>query len=460
MSDSNHYHTPICGSRGRGWGLLNLPRSLQFSEPNVQSEAHNTIDNSHVPNLEPLGCGVSSMSHKADVSQEGQGMFSSTPNPNTQSQDVIAAMTDIISQVGQQIADSIVSRLGPLHSFDPRSTCSSSKNSKVDGTDSQMLDLIQSQLSFSRNVKEPPSFRGEVSDTVDLSEWIDVMRDYIKRNNLKTEQQAEEILIHLRGRARDVVKFGIRNSDIDIVHNPDAIFSILRKHFEGVPCSPLPLADFYTTLPRPNEDAYEYWIRLNRAVDVAAERLKEQGKVLDSPGTEVTRMFIRHCPSKELAITFRSKTIDSWSVREVQNILNEYHSETSLASAERSVGPIRVPVNRTEVESLTPALPTTSDAQQSRSLEASALERVMGLLERVLLKESVKESSPRAQFKVRLPRIKGLNDLPCIVCSCPDHSGLTHCREKRLCFWCYSPDHTRSQCPGRMSSPSSQGMGN
>ncbi|KAL1277158.1 hypothetical protein QQF64_023831 [Cirrhinus molitorella] len=105
------------------------------------------------------------------------------------------------------------------------------------------------------------------------------MRDYIKRNNLRKEQQAEEILVHLRGKARDVVRFGIRNSDIDIVHNPDAIFSILRKHFEAAPCSPLPLADFYTTLPRPGEDAYKYWLRLNRAVNIAAERLKEQATV-------------------------------------------------------------------------------------------------------------------------------------------------------------------------------------
>lgn len=229
-------------------------------------------------------------------------MFSSTPYPNAQPPNVITAMTDIISQVGQQIADSIVTRLSPTQKVDAHSVDNSSKNVTADGTASQMLDLIQSQLSFSRNVREPPSFRGEVSDTVDLNEWIDIMRDYLKRNNLRKEHQAEEIMAHLRGKARDVVKFGIRNCDTDIVHNPDAIFSILRKHFEATPCSPLPLADFYTTLPRPDEEAFEYWIRLNRAVDIAAEHLKEQGKILNCPGTEVTRMFIRHCPCKDLSI--------------------------------------------------------------------------------------------------------------------------------------------------------------
>lgn len=460
MSGFDDYNTPICGSKGRGWGLLKIPKSLQFSVPDVQSDAHVLID-SHASNSDPLVCEGPSTSHDSDASIEQQGVFSSTPFPIAQSPDVITAMTDIISQVGQQIADSIVTRLSPTHTVNTSSVCSPSKNVTTDETASQMLDLLQSQLSISRNVKEPPSFRGEVSDTVDLSEWIDVMRDYIKRNNLKKEHQAEEILIHLRGKARDVVKFGIRNSDIDIVHNPDAIFSILRKHFEAAPCSLLPLADFYTTLPRPDEDAYEYWLRLNRAVDVAAERLKEQGKVLDCPGTEVTRMFIRHCPCKELAITFRSKTMDAWSVREVHDILNEYHSETSLVSAVSHAAPTRIPVNRAEVELSTTALPSTSDVQQSKSLEASALERVMSLLEKVLLKESTsKEPSRRSRPNVSLPRIKGLNDLPCTVCSSPNHSGLTHCRDKKLCFQCHSPDHSRFVCPERVKSPSSQGLGN
>ncbi len=460
MSDFDNCHTPVCGSKGRGWGLLKVPKTLQFSEPGVLSDAHVVID-SNTSDSDPLVCEGLSTSYESDASGGQQGVFSSTPYPNSQPPNVITAMTDIISQVGQQIADSIVTRLSPTHKVDAHSVDNSSKNVIADKSTSQMLDLIQSQLSFSRNVREPPSFRGEVSDSVDLNEWIDIMRDYIKRNNLRKEHQAEEIMVHLRGKARDVVKFGIRNCDIDIVHNPDAIFSVLRKHFEAAPCSPLPLADFYTTLPRPDEDAYEYWIRLNRAVDVAAERLKEQGKVLDCPGTEVTRMFIRHCPCKELAITFRSKTIAAWSVREVQDILNEYHSDSSLVSAVRNEAPTKIHVNRTEVELSSAVLPAPSDVQQSRSLEASALERVMSLLEKVLLKESAsKEPSSRVKPKVSLPRVKGLNDLPCTVCSSPDHSGLTHCLERKLCFQCHSPDHSRFVCPERVKSPSSQGLGN
>ncbi len=90
-------------------------------------------------------------------------------------------------------------------------------------------------------------------------------------------------------------------------------------------------------------------------------------------------MFIRHCPCKELTITFKSKTIDAWSVREVHNILNE--SEPSLVSAAK-IAPIKISVNRTEVKLSTAALSPTSDVQQSKFLEVSALERVINLLKK------------------------------------------------------------------------------
>lgn len=171
------------------------------------------------------------------------------------------------------------------------------------------------------------------------------------------------------------MKFGTRNSGIDVAQNPEAIYGLLRKHFASVPCSPLPLADFYTTLPKSGEDAYDYWHRLNRAADVAADRLKEQGKTLDSPVLEATRMFIRNCPSKELAMTFRSKTIDKWSAEEVQAVLDEYHSEVSAKSGatamSRKTDDVRVnTVGLMEAEGNSP------DKQDCQAAKSSALERL------------------------------------------------------------------------------------
>lgn len=92
--------TPVCGSKGRGWGLLKVPQSLQFSEPNVQNDAH-VITESDAPNSDPLVCEGPPTSHESDASVGQQGVFSSTPIPNTQPPDVVTAMSDIISEVGQ-----------------------------------------------------------------------------------------------------------------------------------------------------------------------------------------------------------------------------------------------------------------------------------------------------------------------------------------------------------------------
>lgn len=40
-------------------------------------------------------------------------------------------------------------------------------------------------------------------------------------------------------------------------------------------------------------------------------------------------MLIRNCPCYDLALTFRSKTIDVWSACEVLKVLNEYHAKMS-----------------------------------------------------------------------------------------------------------------------------------
>ena len=82
------------------------------------------------------------------------------------------------------------------------------------------------------------------------------MRAFMKKSNVRVEEQAEEILVHLRGKAKDVVKFGIRNSNIDMHAQPDMIYGLLRKHFSCTRYSAVPLADFYSTLPKDQEDPW------------------------------------------------------------------------------------------------------------------------------------------------------------------------------------------------------------
>lgn len=406
---------------------------------------------------------VPSQSHHTEHTPSAQVSATFTQTPVQPPHDVVSQMSDIIKLVGQQVADSIVAHLGPAHSTPTPNT--PVVHNAPTNISAHNMDLSQVQLVPQRKVKEPPTFKGDDTDAVDVHGWEDLMKNYIKRANIRPEQQAEEILIHLRGRAKDVVKFGLRNSGIDMTLNPDAIFTLLRKHFAAVPYSPLPLADFYTTLPRGNEDAYDYWLRLNQAADVAAGRLKEQGKELHCPSLEVTRMFIKNCPSKELAMTFRSKTIDKWTAVEVQGVLDEYHSERGLWDAVAATVSRRpsenVYVNKVEMLHTAAPPPDFKDFPRPSNPPTSdlaALERVITMLEKVLLEKSAPtQANASRQTRSRPSRIEGLNNLPCAVCGNSTHSALTHCRDKKLCFKCFSPDHSRRSCPVQApSSPSAQ----
>ncbi len=149
-------------------------------------------------------------------------------------------------------------------------------------------------------------------------------------------------------------------------------------------------------------------------------------------------MFIRHCPNKDLALTFRSKPIDKWSAHEVQAVLNEYQSDLSFkaTSTVHCSQSERVSVNKIDVNTV-PVPASLVCEQQQKSTDFSALEKVIDMLEKVLLTSSNKaQSHLRRQPHIRLPRVEGFDALPCSICNDAGHSALMHCREHRLCFQC------------------------
>uniref|UniRef100_A0AAV2JJ45 Uncharacterized protein n=1 Tax=Knipowitschia caucasica TaxID=637954 RepID=A0AAV2JJ45_KNICA len=95
----------------------------------------------------------------------------------------------------------------------------------------------------------------------------------------------------------------------------------------------MPLADFYNTLPMPSEDAMEYWIRLNKTVDVANECLRRQGRKIDDPAHEVSMMFVKHCPDQTLSHVFKFKSADKWTASEIQERLDENLQEKKSRAA-------------------------------------------------------------------------------------------------------------------------------
>lgn len=437
---------------GRGRGLHSTPVPFSLGDHDNTAFGHDFVHN-------PLRYKDVVVPQSQPILESYPPQSISTPVPNPPSDDVKLAdqMSSIVQQIGQQLADSIMSHLNtPNPSAAVRVSHEDTKN-KTESLPSHTLDLSQVQLVTQRAVKDPPVFRGESSETLSVDEWEELMRNYIRKSGVQLENQAEEILMHLRGRAKDVVRFGIRNGEIDVQHNPQAIYGLLRKHFSSSHCSSVPLADFYSTLPKEQEDPYEYWLRLNRAADVAANCLKEQGKMFDNPTVEVTRMFIRHCPSRDLALTFRSKTIDKWSAREVQEVLDEYHLEKGFKSSIEKNS--RINVNTVEISPNTTLVSDTPEQMKNVSQDTSTLERLIGMLEKVLLQGSGHAQANRKPRHNRLPKIEGLNDMPCSICKDSSHTALTHCRENRLCFMCHLPGHSRQNCPEgrRPAFPGQQG---
>lgn len=447
--------TPLGIGRGRGLHSTPVPFSL-----GDRLGGHRTYfgeDSVHSP-----------FRHRDIVAPENQPMIelqspqctsTSVPKPPSDDVRLVDQMSTIVQQIGKQLADSIMSH---LNTSSPTATVHASPeetyNTKAPSP-INTLDLSQVQLITRREVKDPPVFRGESSDALAVDEWEELMKNYVRKSNVQLENQAEEIIVHLRGRAKDVVRFGIRNGEIDVHNNPQAIYGLLRKHFGSSHCSSMPLADFYSTLPNDQEDPYEYWLRLNRAADDAASCLREQGKTFDNPSVEVTRMFIRHCPSRDLALTFRSKTIDKWSAREVQEVLDEYHLEKGLrSSTERSR---QISMNKVEVSPNTPLVSDIPEQKPAISQDTSTLERLIGMLEKVLLQgQGYAQANKKPYTNRRLPQIEGLRDMPCSICNDSSHSALTHCQENRLCFLCHLPGHSRRNCPEGRRPPQHFQQGN
>lgn len=174
-------------------------------------------------------------------------------------------------------------------------------------------------------VREPASFKGDGHDTHTVQEWESVMVSYMKKRGIPVGEQAEEVLSKLGGRAREVVRVGIRSKpSLSLSGGPDPIFEILKQHFSDTVSSGMPLADFYATMPCSGEHPFDYWLRSNRAMEVTEDWLKTQNKTFDNLSRDLTAMFIRHCPDPELSLIFKCKPLQQWTVTDVHEKLVEH----------------------------------------------------------------------------------------------------------------------------------------
>lgn len=187
------------------------------------------------------------------------------------------------------------------------------------------MSLSNVKLVMQSDAKEPPIFRGDGSDKFTVHEWENLMTLYLRKQAFPVHEQSQEIMARLMGKVGDLVRIKLRNNtSVNHVANPHVIFDILKQHFSELTYSSMPLANFYNTLPMPGEDAMEYWIGLNKTVDVAEECLRRQSRGIDDPSHEVSMMFVKHGPDQSLASVFKYKSAEKRSACDIQERLDEH----------------------------------------------------------------------------------------------------------------------------------------
>lgn len=357
-------------------------------------------------------------------------------------------IANIAQQIGQSIGESIASCMGS-------GSVSCKVGSGVTGNNSGLVDV--SRLVLQSDIREPVCFRGDGSEKCTVHEWEDMVSTYMRKRGVPLEDQADDVLGRLMGRARDVVRVGVRsNPSIDLSHGPAPVFDILKRHFSDTAFSSMPLADFYATLPLAGEQAFDYWLRLNRAMDVAVDCLRRQNKSVEDPSRELSVMFIRHCPDPGLSVVFKCRPIHQWTAADVHERLEEHRREQrfsrpnmvapALAALKQEVGSVMPPTTPAVGLSTDPSHPVSVLAQSPQA-SSESLERILTLLERVL--EQRPQQSNRSFQRGNRNRVRETerSNGPCELCGDTGHSTYFHCRANHLCFLCHASGHARAHCP-------------
>lgn len=128
-------------------------------------------------------------------------------------------INDIVKQIGSSTGQSII-------------TCLESggfgQNKHSDST-INMSDLSKVSLVVKQDVNEPPFFRGDGEENICVDEWVETVKVCLRKREVPLKDQADEVLTKLKGKARDVVKVGLRSNPlINLSDGPKPIFDLLK----------------------------------------------------------------------------------------------------------------------------------------------------------------------------------------------------------------------------------------
>lgn len=471
------------GNRGRGTWLFDSPEGGIFSDGVSREVGRPQV---HAGNGRGIGI-CQSMGGTPVGRVPGEGPYTSTPGVDRVAFD---HLTDMVGQLGSHIGESLVAKLvsAGVVNVNAESQTNSPSHTQTPTRTEQCTHTFMTPRVTVHMKSENDTFRGDDSDKYAIEEWVDRTKACLRKQMCPIQEQAEEIMSRLTGKAKDVVKVSLRSdSTLNVRQNPDLIYGILMQYFSEAP-SCLPLADFYATIPRAKENSVDYWIRLNKAADLANEGLRRQGKCLDNIGEEITRMFIKFCPDPSLANIFRCKPIQEWSAKEIQSRIDDYQREfrsrgnagvnlqshsTTVFSSEPGLNdspkaglpafPMRsfctlpsAQVCRQPESTSMPSqgqhqpssCPSPMISQNTQQADSQVLTRMMEMMEQLMDRVQLRDvSSPRRDSRQRRNFVR----TACRVCNDNKHTTVTHCMTDRLCLACFSPGHTQKECPKQPS---------
>lgn len=74
-------------------------------------------------------------------------------------------------------------------------------------------------------------FRGDESDKYNVQEWIDIMELYLQKSSCPEAEKADTVLSHLLGRAKSIIKVGLKSTAATGSASVEKIDDMLRHYF-------------------------------------------------------------------------------------------------------------------------------------------------------------------------------------------------------------------------------------
>lgn len=366
--------------------------------------------------------------------------------PSTINNNSLEQLRDLLGELGTQIGEAVVSRIMGNQTLSPTTSPPLLIAPLSLGPPPSTLDMSRLNVVVKTDAKEPVMYRGDGTDKYTVQEWIDGVDVYLRKKSCPTEEQVDEVLSHLSGQAKNIVKVGLK-SRADQVTHPEVIYDILRRYFSDCPMSSLPMADFYATRPDAEESPVDFWVRLNTAAEHADRHLQKSGSKMENMSAEIAMMFIRNCSSSDLSSVFKCKPISKWSAKEVQEAIDEHQREHPVRK--RPTKPERPNIVTAAVAACSPVVeelttnragvqepPTPTKGSAVTAAEAGALERVLSMLEGVLTRAASPTQQPTQWTR----------PASCRVCGEKTHITREHCMKEKRCFGCLEPGHQKRDC--------------